>query len=496
MLSVPEADLKIGVAALVAVLVVALSSVSPAAAEAPVVYRGTITAFKLNIRSGPSQKAPVIATVDRGTQMDVIKVTGGIGGWCTVIYQGQEGYIRNRPKYIALSAPSGPVVLKPKTEKPDLSAGTQSDSQPGMKPGFQPDSKTVRQHEAITEKLEKETRKMARISEKEGEILDGLNEIDYALNQARIRSQALARENRRLAGEIRSIEDQVRDLNQSMGETREYAGQRLEALYRMHMMGRLEMAGPPASLFDFFVTQRAVKQVVASDYTLLAAQTRDLDQLIRLQKALEEQIAAKTALEADLALQIRIKEKESRKKEMILEEIREKKQLSQAAIASLEEAAGALARRLDAMGLSGSPELDDTTFARQKGQLPVPVDGKIVSSFGRSRNGNYNAFTFQRGIDIKVERGEPVRSVFKGEVMFADWLKGYGNLLIINHGDNYYTLYAHVEEMFKKKGETVSTGEVIATAGDTGSIKGMYLHFEVRHHGKPVNPMTWLKKGA
>jgi len=68
--------------------------------------------------------------------------------------------------------------------------------------------------------------------------------------------------------------------------------------------------------------------------------------------------------------------------------------------------------------------------------------------------------------------------------------------LIINHGDNYYTLYAHVEEMFKKKGETVGSGEVIATAGDSGSIKGMCLHFEVRHHGKPVNPMTWLKKGA
>ena len=162
----------------------------------------------------------------------------------------------------------------------------------------------------------------------------------------------------------------------------------------------------------------------------------------------------------------------------------------------MEQAAQDLRKRLDAMGLKGSPDLDDTTFSRQMGRLPVPVDGKIISTFGKSRNGNYNAFTFQSGIDIKVERGEPVRSVFKGEVMFADWLKGYGNLLIINHGDNYYTLYAHVEEMFKKKGETVGSGEVIATAGDSGSIKGMCLHFEVRHHGKPVNPMTWLKKGA
>ena len=68
--------------------------------------------------------------------------------------------------------------------------------------------------------------------------------------------------------------------------------------------------------------------------------------------------------------------------------------------------------------------------------------------------------------------------------------------MIINHGDNYYTLYAHIEELFKQQGDAVETGEVIATAGDSGSIKGISLHFEVRHHGKPVNPMQWLKKGA
>jgi septal ring factor EnvC (AmiA/AmiB activator) len=476
MLSVPETDFKISLAALLAVVALVVAPILSAAE--PVVHRGTITAFKLNIRSEPSRNSAVIATVSRGTQVDVIKVSGGIGGWLTVIYQGQEGYVRNRPRYIALSPGISmpPKVLKPKADKPDPQA--------------------ARQHAAITEKLEKETRKMAQFSKKETEILDGLNEIDYALNQSRIRSQALAKENLRLASEIRSIQDKIHTLNQSMATTREYAGQRLEALYRMHMIGRLEMAGPPASLFDFFVTQRAVKQVVASDYTLLSAQARDLSELVRLKKTLEEQVTARTALESDLALQIRIKEKESQKKETILGEIREKKQLSQAAIASLEQAAESLAERLEGMGLSGSPELDDATFARQRGQLSAPVDGRIISRFGKSRNGNYNAFTFQSGIDIKVQRGEPVRSVFKGEVMFSDWLKGYGNLIIINHGDNYYTLYAHVEEMFKKKGDTVGTGEVIATAGDTGSIKGICLHFEVRHHGKPVNPMTWLKKGA
>ena len=126
----------------------------------------------------------------------------------------------------------------------------------------------------------------------------------------------------------------------------------------------------------------------------------------------------------------------------------------------------------------------------------IPTPGKIISKFGPLRTGDYKSFTFQKGIDIKVKKGETVKSVFNGKVLFAQWLKGYGNLLVIDHGDNYYTLYAHVEEIFKQKGETVKTGEIIATAGDTGSIKGTCLHFEIRHHGKAVDPMNWLKKGA
>jgi len=485
MLFIPETDFKISLAVAFAVLVSLLAATPVLLAEELVVRRGTIMAYQLNIRSKPSRSAGVIATLNKGTTVGVLKIKGGEGGWVAILYRGREGYVRNRPKYIAIE-PASHVGKVPALE-PLKTLKSKAD-----KPG----EVTAKQQDAIVEKLEKETRKMDRFSKREAEILNGLNEIDFSLNQSRIRAQTLAKESQRLARETEAIQEQIRSLNQSMAETQVYAGQRLEALYRMHMMGRLEMAGPPSSLFDFMVTQRAVKAVVASDYDLLAGQSVNLSRFILLKKELEEQVSAKTVLEDELAVQIRIKEKESGKKEEILKEIREQKQLSRAAIASLEQAARGLRKRLDAMGLSGSPALDDTSFARQKGRLPVPVAGKIISSFGRNRKGNYNAFTFQSGIDIKVARGEPVRSVFKGEVMFADWLKGYGNLMIVNHGDNYYTLYAHVEEMFKKKGETVGTGEVIGTAGDTGSIKGMCLHFEVRHHGKPVNPMTWLKKGA
>ena len=125
----------------------------------------------------------------------------------------------------------------------------------------------------------------------------------------------------------------------------------------------------------------------------------------------------------------------------------------------------------------------------------MPVKGKIVSLFGPYKNTKFNVVNFRSGIVIKADRGEPIRSVCAGRTVYSSWFKGYGNMIIIDHGDNYYTVYAHVEEIFKKKGDMVETGEVIATVGDTGSMSGPRLHFEVRHHGKPLNPLNWIDKG-
>ncbi|MEH0020909.1 MAG: peptidoglycan DD-metalloendopeptidase family protein [Desulfobacter sp.] len=491
MLPFLKTDFKIGPAVFAGCLFLLLGLIVVRDLDAAVLYKGTANAYKLNIRSGPSQRSKVVVTIEKGDVVDVLEVKGGIGGWLTVTYKDKKGYVRNRPKYITL-APLPSQRLEDKT------AATPPEKKPAVKPkpAIHLENRRAGRKKALDREIVAEAQKVASFSQKETEIMDGLNEIDYALNQARVKAEELNRKSKVLTSEIKRIREETRVLGQSMDETRDYAAQRLNALYRMHMMGSLEMTGPPASLFDFFVKQNAMKKVVASDFALLETKARDLKDLDRLEKDLEQQKDTQAAIEGELALQIRIQEKESGKKTAILEEVRRKKELSEAALASLQESARHLDKTLNAMGLKGSAVLDDTSFVKHKGRLSLPVKGRIISTFGTARKGDYKSFTFQSGIDIRVERGEPVRSVFKGEVMFAQWLKGYGNLVIINHGDNYYTLYAHVEEMFKKKGEAVGTGEVIATAGDTGSMKGLRLHFEVRHHGKPVNPMKWLKKGT
>lgn len=454
-------------------------------AKERVLFKGIVNSFKLNIRSTPSRSSDVIMVLEKGQQVDVVEKKGGIGGWLAVVYQDQRGYIRNRSEYITLKpVAKAPVSIKNKTKKVAAVSKT-----------VVKEKGAIEEKSAFEEKIAVEEKKVATFSKKEMEIIEGLNEIDYGLNRARLKFKVLSRETRDLEIKNRKIRDAKERLAAQIDRDQVYAGQRLNALYRMRMIGRLDIAGVPSSVFDFFLTQNAMKQVIQSDLQVFETQSKDLKKLSVLEGELGRQAIEKTDLQTELNFQIRIKEKETLKKEAILYEIQRKKNLSQAVLESLKASANELDAKLSAMDKQVLNPVEDVSFLRQKGRLRIPVQGKIVSTFGTSKNGDYKSFTFQSGVDIKVERGEPVRSVFKGEVLFAQWLKGYGNLLIINHGDNYYTLYAHVEEIFKKKGETVDTGEVIATAGDTGSVKGLCLHFEVRHHGKPVNPMQWIGNG-
>ncbi|MCG8553567.1 MAG: peptidoglycan DD-metalloendopeptidase family protein [Desulfobacterales bacterium] len=467
-----EADSKIKffVFACITVAAVFLGLADPCCAQ--VLYKGKINASKLNVRAAPDNLSKVVVVLNKGERVDVLEMKGGVGGWLTVEYQGMKGYIRNRSRYILLK----PVSSHPPAQKtPGLNQSEQA---------------------AIAKRIQEEHQKVQQFSRQEMQILDGLNQIDMALNQARLTARDLRRDAVVISQEIEKNKTRTVDLKKSMEATRDYAGKRLNALLRMHMIGRLEMAGPPSSLFDFVITQNALKKVVESDFSMLEKQARNLEELKKLKQDLNSQRKLKSGLEEQLAYEIKIRKREALKKERILKDIRRRKRLSLAAKHSLEVSSRALSQTISAITPPDVSARVKTSFAKQKGRLLLPVNGKIISKFGTKRKGDYNAFTFQSGIDIKADRGTPVKTVFSGEVIFAQWLKGYGNLMIINHGNSYYTLYAHVEELYKEKGERVETGEIIGTAGDTGSIKGPCLHFEVRHHGKPVDPLKWLKKGA
>ena len=433
---------------------------------------GVIHAWKLNVRSNTSTSSDVVLVLEKGDRVEIRDKQGGIGGWLEVEYEGKTGYIRNRPKYVRL-------IRTKETEA--ATAETKVHKKKKAK---------------IKQKIEKEQEKIASFSEKETKIIQGLNEIDASLNKTRIRVSALSDQIEQIEDRIKEIEKEKEAIEKRLQQNRNYAATRLNAYYRMKMLGRLEITGPPDSFFDFIIKQKNMEKIVESDLEILSRQIRNIEKLENLKAEMDSKRQSKEELEDELTQQIAIKKNQSIKKNAILNEIRRKKSLSKAAVASLEKAAERLEKQMEKLRSQHLEKESAEKFSRHKGRLSMPVKGEIISKFGTKTSGDYKSFTFQSGIDIKVERGEPVRSVFHGKVMFAEWFRGYGNLMIINHGENYYTLYAHLEEFFKSRGDMVDAGEVVATAGDTGSIKGLCLHFEVRYHGEPVNPLKWLKKGV
>ncbi len=131
-------------------------------------------------------------------------------------------------------------------------------------------------------------------------------------------------------------------------------------------------------------------------------------------------------------------------------------------------------------------------FASLRGRLPRPVDGNVTREFGRFRHPEYGTVTFNTGIDISTRTGEPVRAVARGRVEYAGDLPGYGNCIILNHGNGYYTLYAHTSAIFITQSSQVEKGSVIAEAGTAASGAGGTIHFEIRKSKKALDPGDWF----
>ncbi len=137
-----------------------------------------------------------------------------------------------------------------------------------------------------------------------------------------------------------------------------------------------------------------------------------------------------------------------------------------------------------------APGSDNSAFAALRGLLALPVRGELGSRFGGPRA---DGGVTWKGLFIAAKSGDAVRAVAAGRVVYADWLRGFGNLLIIDHGDSYMTLYANTEALLKQVGEVIRGGEAVATVGNSGGNPESGLYFEMRHEGRPFDPLHWVK---
>ncbi len=133
-------------------------------------------------------------------------------------------------------------------------------------------------------------------------------------------------------------------------------------------------------------------------------------------------------------------------------------------------------------------------FKAARGKLPWPVRGKVINTYGKKKNRILKTYTINPGIDIRAESGTHVRAVFSGLVSMITYLSGYGNTVILDHGNGYYSVYSHLDEVLVKRDDFLKIGQTVGLVGDSGSLEGSKLHLEIYAGQKTVNPLVWLRK--
>jgi len=350
----------------------------------------------------------------------------------------------------------------------------------------------------INRKIAKQKAELKTFTIKEKNILTGLNDANFALNKARKSVSAIKKEIAGIEKKIHEISESYIDLSEKIKISEKYVSKRLVALYKLHRLGKIQVFASAESMSEIFQRENALERILDHDEDRQKKLIENKAKVKNLLTIMNNTKKEKVNLAQELIEQINIISLEKEKRSKLLADIRSKKSLGIAAIESLKNSANELDKTMKALSvefkqLKQVEKIKTKKITSFKGLLNMPVKGKIISFFGHYKNTKFNVKNFRSGIDIKADRGEPIHALYDGLIIYSSWFKGYGNMIVIAHGENYYSVYAHIEELFKTKGDKVEQDEVIATVGDTGSMVGSGLYFELRHHGKPMNPLGWLR---
>jgi murein hydrolase activator len=332
------------------------------------------------------------------------------------------------------------------------------------------------------------------LAEQERSVLDTLAEAEQALSEALAearRSEAARAASEAALGRARREEAAAQ---QAERERLAALRPRLEARVRMGRTGELQLLLASGSLSDLVKRRYLVDRILRSDVRLLgeAQAARRAQEAARSTRQAE---AVRLAALAEEALDRR-EEAEARReeREALLEALQSARGLHERAAAEAAEQEQRLADFVASLPPPRTPLAAPTGFAALRGALPHPAPGPVTVGFGRLVEPRFNTVTVQNGLDIGAPAGAPVRAVAPGRVVHAGWFRGYGNLVIVDHGDGYHSLVAHLGAMRTAMGEEVAGGTVLGTVGDTGSLKGPYLYFELREQGRPIDPRPWLRE--
>jgi septal ring factor EnvC (AmiA/AmiB activator) len=339
---------------------------------------------------------------------------------------------------------------------------------------------------------------------REASLLAELETIDRTLARKRQALQGLDRRLREVAGELASLEGR-RD---RVAEDR--VSQHAALSLRLAALARLRSApAPPGWLVDAeaLARRRAVAdlaRVVGADLAVLARADAAAERLASRQEAVARARGRLVVLRRAADAERAAIEAQAERRRRLLADARADRTTHERLAAELAEAARrlerlvrALARRpppRKAVARPAAPRPPAVGLGRERGRLPWPTEGRVVAGFGREVHPRFGTEVLRSGIVIEAPEGAAIRAVAPGTVAYRGWLRGYGNLIVLDHGNGYHTLYAHASEVLVEEGDQVTAGELIGRVGESGSVEGPRLHFELRHQSRAEDPRDWLRR--
>jgi septal ring factor EnvC (AmiA/AmiB activator) len=357
--------------------------------------------------------------------------------------------------------------------------------------------------ESIKKQIESQKQDLHRLQDKETSVVDSLGKIQSELEKRGKEIKAATANLAVIGDELRVKRTEAERLAGSAVQRREMLHKRAAALYRW------QRAGGTLILFNGDLSPTSLMQ---RQHYLAAALSYDRDLLAKLdeeshrQSVLQEELAQKRAELAEqkqaLADANQAIRQEAQKKQVLLTSLRREKSTRLRALKEMEVAAQRLEKMMEEISRRAlvkprelpAPSSSGSGLEALRGRLDWPVRGQVTAPFGKYKHPEFSAEVLRKGIDIEAPVGEAIRAVEKGRVVYADRFSGYGKMVILDHGERYYTIYGHLSEILKKTGEGVSRGEALGRVGDSDSLAGAKLYFEIRKDGHSLDPEPWFRK--
>jgi len=331
----------------------------------------------------------------------------------------------------------------------------------------------------------------------------GMLEAVEALDRAALLLTREVEEARREAvaarDELSRLEVESADLRSRLQRTQRLLSARAVALYRTGELGAVRVLFSSDGLPQFLSRVSALRRLLRNDAALLERFQSESLALARAEERAQHSAERLATAESELASRSAELEVERSRKKRLLSTLREDRTRERSALEELEQAARALEETLESLGAEPAPSegaIPGPPFITKRFQLAPPVDGLVVQGYGRQVEARYLTETFQAGLTYEAPLGTPVYAVAAGQVRFAGWFRGYGRMVILDHGDDYFSVSSHLGEVRVAVGDVLRAGRVIGTVGETGSLAGPRLHFEIRRGAEPLDPADWLRAHA